>query len=79
MRVRFYAAGREIAGVPEVELDARSLMELRAALLERFDDRMARLLAIATLLHDGARHRIDDDITFGPDATIDVLPPFAGG
>ncbi len=79
MRVRFYAVGREIAGVDAIDVAATTMPALREALVTHFDARMARLLDIATLLHDGARRSLDDDVILGPEDTIDVLPPFAGG
>ena len=79
MRVRFYAVGREITGTAALDVEATSMRELRDALVKRFDARMTRLLDIATLLHEGTRRAMDDDVTFGPEDTIDVLPPFAGG
>ncbi len=79
MRVRFYAVGREITGVDELELEATTMHELRALLLTRFDARMARLLAIATMLHNGVRRHAEDAVMLAPGDTVDVLPPFAGG
>ena len=79
MRVRFYAVGREITGVEELALDVDSMQELRAVLLDRFDARMARLLTIATMLHNGVRRHAEDVVAIAPGDTVDVLPPFAGG
>ncbi len=79
MLVRFYAVAREIAQGEELRLDVTSLPELSATLGERFGERMARLVASSTFLHDGTRHRATDPLALGVDDTVDLLPPFAGG
>ena len=63
--VRYFAAASEAAG-----------LELRALLVERYGDAMARVLASGSFLVDGVVSR-DDSRALG--ATVDVLPPFAGG
>jgi len=79
MLVRFYAVGREISGCSEAQFEAASFEELSSALQSRFGPRMARLAEVSTLLLDGARHRIADNVLLSPSDTVDLLPPFAGG
>ena len=79
MLVRFYAVGREIAGVDELRLGATDITELAAALEAAFGARMGLLAAAATLLHNGTRYRTSDVYTFADDDVVDLLPPFAGG
>lgn len=79
MHVRFYAVGREIAGCSEAEFAATSCAELAIALESRFGPRMAQLAAASTLLLDGTRHRIGDDVVLKESDVVDLLPPFAGG
>ncbi len=79
MLVRFYAVAREIAGCGEITLSAASIPELSAQLEQLYGERMARLVAASTLLHDGVRHRATDEVELAADDTVDVLPPFAGG
>jgi molybdopterin synthase sulfur carrier subunit len=50
--------------------------DLRALLIDRYGDPMARVLASGSFLVDGVVSR-DDSRTLGE--RVDVLPPFAGG
>lgn len=77
--VRFYAVGREISACNEAQFGVGSLAELGPALHARFGDRMARLVEASTLLIDGARHHIGDDLALSETDVVDLLPPFAGG
>jgi molybdopterin converting factor small subunit len=79
MLVRFYAVGRELAEVDEVRLAVSTFAELAAELQLRFGSRMTDLAAASTLLLDGTRHRISDDVVLTETDVVDLLPPFAGG
>jgi len=79
MQVRFYAVGREIAGVDEARFDVDSFDALASALQARFGERMARLAEASTFLRDGSRHRITDEVALSDADVVDLLPPFAGG
>ena len=76
--VRYFAGARATAGVSEEKVDAPTLAALVNALSATHGDRLARVLGVSSFLvdglvcHDPAAHLPDD-------ATIDVLPPFAGG
>lgn len=75
--VRYFAAAEEAAGLPEESLPAVSTVgELKALLLARYGDAMARVLASGSFLVDGVVSR-DDARPLG--SRVDVLPPFAGG
>jgi len=75
--VRYFAAASEAAGVREEALPhVGTVGALRALLVERYGDDMARVLASGSFLVDGVVSR-DDSRMLG--ATVDVLPPFAGG
>ncbi|CAN5249108.1 MoaD/ThiS family protein [soil metagenome] len=75
--VRYFAAAAEAAGTEEEHLPAQSTAgELKAALVQRYGDAMARVLASGSFLIDGVVSR-DDARALG--ARVDVLPPFAGG
>ena len=77
VRVRYFAAAAEAAGCEEELLPAASTVgELRATLVGRYGDAMARVLASGSFLVDGVVSR-DNNRALG--ATVDVLPPFAGG
>ena len=73
--VRYFAAAAEAAGVEE-ELEASTVAELKALLVEKYGDAMKKVLASGSFLVDGVVSR-DDAVGIG--ARIDVLPPFAGG
>jgi len=76
--VRYFAAARAAAGVPEETSTAPTLAALRAALAEARGAQLARVLSAASFLVDGLAWR-DPDAPLPAGATVDVLPPFAGG
>lgn len=76
--VRYWAAARAAAGQAEEVVSARTVGELLDAIADRHD--MSGVLAVCSLLVDGAQVRTDDVDHHLPDgAVVDVLPPFAGG
>lgn len=76
--VRYFAGARAAAGVTEEQVAAGTLAELQAALAERHGRRLTPVLRVASFLVDGVRW--PDRARPLPDAaTVDVLPPFAGG
>jgi molybdopterin converting factor small subunit len=76
--VRYYAGARAAAGVPEERVVAANVAELCAALAERHGPSLQRVLTAASLLVDGVV--VHDRTTALPGAaTVEVLPPFAGG
>lgn len=78
IRVRYFAAAAEAAGVVEEPIAARTRGELIAALVDRHGPGLERVLARCSLLSGGTRLAADDD-TVADGALVDVLPPFAGG
>ncbi|GAB6856259.1 MoaD/ThiS family protein [Microbacterium xylanilyticum] len=75
--VRYFAAAAEAAGRDQEQLTVHgTLGALRAELLERYGEPMAKVLRSGSFLVDGTVSR-DDDRALG--ATVDILPPFAGG
>ena len=80
--VRYFAAAAEAAGRDQEQLtvdgpDALSTVgALRANLLGRYGDAMAKVLKSGSFLVDGKVSR-DDTRALG--GTVDILPPFAGG
>lgn len=78
MRIRYFAGAAEAAGCEEETFaGAAPLGELRARLAERHGAGFARVLARCSVLVDGTR--LGDEDAVAEDATVDVLPPFAGG
>ncbi|GIJ41870.1 MoaD/ThiS family protein [Micromonospora andamanensis] len=77
--VRYFAGARAAAGrAEEVTPAGRSLDQLLAELAERHGGRLVSVLAVSSFLIDGVTcHDRQKPLPAG--ATIDVLPPFAGG
>jgi sulfur-carrier protein len=77
--VRYFAGARAAAGGVSTEaVGAGSVDELVGVLTERHGERLAVVLKAASYLVDGlACH--DRQGALRPGATVDVLPPFAGG
>lgn len=79
--IRYWAAARAAAGVPEEQTSAQTLAE--ALLLARSvrDDRFGRVLGVCSFVVDGdpvgARDHAEVPLPAG--GLVDVLPPFAGG
>lgn len=76
VEVRYFAAAAEAAGCESETVAASTVGALKAVLISRYGDPMARVLASGSFLVDGVVSR-DDARALG--ARVDVLPPFAGG
>lgn len=78
--IRYFAAAADAAGTAAenwpLAVD-ENLGTLRAGLIDRYGDAMARVLRSGSFLVDGTVVR-DDSATITGDV-VDVLPPFAGG
>jgi molybdopterin synthase sulfur carrier subunit len=78
LEVRYFAGARAAAGRSSESIAAGSLDDLVVTLAERHGERLAMVLKAASFLVDGlACH--DRQAALPADATVDVLPPFAGG
>ena len=79
LQVRYFAGARAAAGgVREESVDATSLDDLVTVLTAQHGERLAVVLTAASFLVDGlACH--DRRAALPAGATVDVLPPFAGG
>ncbi|MER7459052.1 MoaD/ThiS family protein [Micromonospora sp. NPDC126480] len=77
--VRYFAGARAAAGRTEETASAgRSLDDLLTELADRHGERLAGVLRAASFLVDGVNCH-DRRAPLPAGATIDVLPPFAGG
>jgi len=76
--VRYFAAARAAAGLAEEKSDAPTLGALVADLSAARGERLATVLRAASFLVDGLAWH-DREATLPAGATVDVLPPFAGG
>jgi len=78
IRVRLFAALREIAG--EAELDGvpgRTAGELGAELGRRYGERFARIVEASSFVVNGERAGRDTPVAAGDEVAI--LPPVSGG
>ena len=78
LTVRYFAGARAAAGASTEALAATTLDELVALLTERHGERLAVVLKAASFLVDGLTCH-DRRAALPAGATVDVLPPFAGG
>jgi molybdopterin converting factor small subunit len=76
--VRYFAAARAATGLNEETLGAATVAELRAEMVKRHGAGLERVLSACGFLVDGVACH-DDLAALHGGATVDVLPPFAGG
>jgi molybdopterin converting factor small subunit len=82
VRVRYWAAAKAAAGVPEEDVDAAgTLAGLLDAVREAHGQPLAGVLARCSFLVDEvtAGTAPHDQVAVPDGAVVDVLPPFAGG
>jgi molybdopterin converting factor small subunit len=81
--IRYWAAAKEAAGLPEESVDAVTLRDaLNAAVTRRKPDRrLATVIARSSFLvnADPVGRAAKESIMLDDGAVIEVLPPFAGG
>lgn len=77
VRVRLFAALRDLAGAAEVESDGPTVGAVLDDLSARFGERFASIAAAGSVVVDGARADRDLDLTGASE--VAVLPPFSGG
>jgi molybdopterin converting factor small subunit len=77
--VRYWAAAKDAAGVAEESFEAETLADLVNKITKNPD--MERVLSRSSFLVDGhpAGKRDPRTIDLPEGATVEVLPPFAGG
>jgi sulfur-carrier protein len=78
LTVRYFAGARAAAGVPDESVTAASIEDLTRLLTDRHGERLAVVLKAASFLVDGVTCH-DRQASLPAGATVDVLPPFAGG
>ncbi len=81
--IRYWAAAKDAAGLPEESVDAVTLRDaLDAAVAGRPQDgRLAAVIARSSFLvnADPVGRAAKESIVLAEGAVIEVLPPFAGG
>lgn len=77
VKVRLFAALRELAGSSEVEAEGRTAGEVADALSERFGERFARIAAVGSVVVNGDRATRATPVAAGDEVAL--LPPVSGG
>ena len=78
MTIRYFAGARAAAGTRSEPAEAATLDDLKQILTDRHGERLGVVLKAASFLVDGlACHDQQAPLPVG--ATVDILPPFAGG
>ena len=77
MKVRLFAALREIAGDPYVEATGRTVGDLVDELSGRYGDRFAQIAGVGSFVVNGERAARDTPIAEGDEVAL--LPPVSGG
>ncbi|MBM7369304.1 MoaD/ThiS family protein [Gordonia hydrophobica] len=78
MIIRYFAGAAEAAGRKEQSFDgALTVGELKQRLSDEHGPEFARVLTACSVLVDGTR--ATDETFAAAAATVDLLPPFAGG
>lgn len=75
--IRYWAGARAAAGTAEEPFDGATLAEVLDHAAAAHGPALAKVFTVASFLVDGVRARRDDPLADG--ATVEVLPPFAGG
>ena len=80
VRTRYFAAARAAAGVTQetLEFPGGTLAEFLPVLCDRHGEELATVLKCCSFFVDGSSVE-DRAAPLGPNSTLDVLPPFAGG
>jgi MoaD family protein len=77
MKVRLFAALRELAGSSEVEADGRTAGDVVDALSGRYGERFAQIAAVGSLVVNGERASRQTPVAAGDEVAL--LPPVSGG
>lgn len=77
VKVRLFAALRDLAGSSEVEAEGATVGELVEALAARFGERFEAVARSGSVIVDGERVDSDMGITGGEEVAL--LPPVSGG
>jgi molybdopterin synthase sulfur carrier subunit len=79
--IRYWAAARSAAGVDEEAYDAATLAQALETARGSRDAEFSRVLARSAFLIDGhpVGTRPQESVALPEGATVEVLPPFAGG
>jgi len=73
--VRLFAAAADVVGTKQLKLQAQTVADVMAQLSDA--QTTTRVISRCSFLVNGAKASPETDLEDG--ATVDVLPPFAGG
>jgi sulfur-carrier protein len=77
MRVRLFAALRELAGTSELDMEASDVGALLDQLTEKLGPRFERIMQVGTVVVDG--ETVGRDRLLNPEDEVALLPPVSGG
>ena len=77
IRVRLFAALRELAGASELERNGRTVGEVVDGLSAEFGDRFAAIAVVSSFVVNAERAARDTAVAAGDEVAI--LPPVSGG
>jgi MoaD family protein len=77
VKVRLFAALREIAGDAHVDATGRTVGEIVDTLSARYGDRFAQIAEVGSMVVNGERATRDTPIADGDEVAL--LPPVSGG
>jgi molybdopterin synthase sulfur carrier subunit len=79
--VRYFAAAKAASGVAEDAVEEGTLAQVLSSVRALHDERFSTVLSVCSFLVDGAPvgTRDPQTVVVGADASVDCLPPFAGG
>lgn len=77
VKVRLFAALRELAGASEVEADGDTVGEVIEVLSARYGERFTRVADVGSVVVDG--ERVSRDTALTGTEEVALLPPVSGG
>ncbi len=77
VRVRLFAALRELAGASEVEAEGKSAGDVIDVLSSRYGERFTQIAAVGSVVVNGERAARSTPV--GPGDEVALLPPVSGG
>jgi sulfur-carrier protein len=77
VKVRLFAALRELAGASEVEVEGATIGEVIAALSARYGERFEKVARVGSVVVDGERASPDSALSGSEEVAL--LPPVSGG
>jgi MoaD family protein len=77
MRVRLFAALRDLAGASELDVDAPDVAAVCRELSSRYGEAFARILGVGAVIVDG--EKAGPDRALKPGDEVALLPPVSGG